>query len=346
MAFTVGELAKRCGGRVQGDAARRIERVAPLDSAGPADIAYVASAKYRASISQTAAGAVILTSSDASLARTSAIVVDNPRLAFARVATLLIGDQPPPVGIHPTAVIDPEAVIAGSVYIGPYVTIAAGAKLGERTSIGPGCRIGANAVIGDDCRLAANVSIGWNVRLGRRCNIEPGAVVGSEGFGYVQDGERWVKVPQLGSVIVGDDVDIGANTTIDRGALGDTLIGDGVKLDNLIQIAHNVQIGDHTAMAGCVGVAGSAIVGKRCTIGGGVGIAGHLEIGDDVHVTGMSLVGASIPAGQTYSSSMSAEPVKQWRKNAARFRQLDEIVRRLRRLEQRTRDNPEGDAFE
>lgn len=346
MAFTVGELAKQCGGRVQGDATRPIEGVASLIAAGPTDIAYVASPKYRTAIPDTRAGAVLLTADDADLARTAAIIVDNPRLAFANIATLLRGQESRATGVHASAVVHERAHVPASAWIGPHVTIDAGARIGERVSIGPGCHIAADAVIGDDCRLAANVSVGRAVRMGRRCSVEPGAVIGSEGFGYVEDGERWVKIPQLGGVVIGDDVDIGANTTIDRGALDDTLIGDGVKLDNLIQIAHNVQIGDHTAMAGCVGIAGSAVIGKRCTIGGGVGIAGHLEIGDDVHVTGMSLVGGSIPAGQTYSSSMSAEPVQQWRKNAARFRQLDDIVRRLRRLEQKTSQNPEGDVFE
>jgi UDP-3-O-[3-hydroxymyristoyl] glucosamine N-acyltransferase len=346
MGFTVDELARRCGGRVRGEANRMISRVATLESAGPSDIAYVASARYHKALADTEAGAVIVTEADAALTAKTALIVDNPRLSFARVATLLQREETVGSGVHPSAVVDPRAHLGVDVYVGAQAVIAAGAVIGARTVIGPRCYVGEDVRIGERSVLTANVTLCRASILGKRCVVQPGAVIGSEGFGYVQDGLAWVKVPQLGRVVIGDDVEIGANTTIDRGALGDTVIGDGVKLDNLIQIAHNVQIGDHTAMAGCVGIAGSAVIGKRCTIGGGVGIAGHLEIGDDVHVTGMSLVGASIPSGETYSSSMSAEPVHQWRKNAARFRHLDEIARRLRKLEQKLEENPEGESFE
>ncbi len=334
MAFTVAELARRCGGSVRGDANAVIADVATLEAAGRADIAYVASAKYHALLERTRAGAVILSAAEAERFAGTSLVVENPRLCFARVAALLHAQPSFQPGVHPTAVVDELAQIAPTSCIGAQAVVEAGAQIGEGVFVGAGCFIGQDSRIGAHSHLGTRVVIGAGCVLGARCFLQPGAVVGSDGFGYVKDGETWIKVPQLGRVIIGDDVEIGANTTVDRGALGDTIIGNGVKLDNLIQIAHNVQIGDHTAMAGCVGIAGSAVIGKHCTLAGGVGIAGHLEVGDNVHVTAMSLIATPVPAGETYSSSLPAEPVRQWQKNAVRLRRLDEIARRLKRLEQ------------
>lgn len=342
MGFTLAELARQVGGSVRGDATVVLERVAPLTKAGPGDIAFVAASGYRRQLRETRASAVILRSADAEDYTGNALVAANPQLSFAHVAAILHPPDQMPSGCDPSASVSPEAVVAGSAHIGPQVVIEAGAVIGEGVVIGPACVIGRRARIGADCRLHAHVVIAHDCVLGARCQLQSGAVIGSDGFGYARDGEHWVSVPQLGRVVIGNDVDIGANTTIDRGTLEDTVIGDGVKLDNLIQIAHNVQIGEHTAMAGCVGVAGSAVIGKRCTIGGGVGIAGHLTVGDDVHVTGMSLVGSSLESGQVYSSSLSAVPAGSWRRNVVRLRQLDELVRRVKELESQLQQVNEG----
>lgn len=335
MAVTLAELAQRFQAQLRGDGAIAIGGVAALEAAGPGDLAYVSNRAYRKYLGTTRAGALVLNAEDAGLYTGNALITANPQLCFARIAALL---NPSPVvspGRHSSAIIDAAARVAANAWIGPQAVIEGGAVIEDNVFIGPGCVVGHGATIGADTRLISRVTVTHACRIGRRCIVHPGAVIGSDGFGYAKDGERWVKVPQLGRVVVGDDVEIGANTTIDRGALGDTVIGNGVKIDNLVQIAHNVQIGEHTAMAGCVGVAGSAVIGKRCAIGGQVGIAGHLQISDDVTVMGTSLVGGSLTRAGVYSSSMPAEPAEQWRKNAARFRHLDEMARRLKELERK-----------
>ena len=343
MTFTVAELARRCNARVRGDGNITITGAAILETAGPADIAYVTSAKYHQHLATTRAGAVILASADEGLYTGTALIADNPRLCFARIASLLHVRAKFSAGTHPTAVVDKRAALAPSAWIGAHAVVGPGTVIGNNVFIGPGCYLGENARIEEDCYLAARVTVNDQCAIGKRCIVHPGAVIGSDGFGYANDGEAWVKVPQLGRVIIGDDVEIGANTTIDRGALGDTVIGNGVKLDNLIQIAHNVQIGEHTAIAACVGIAGSAIIGKRCMIGGGAGILGHLQIADDVQITATSLVSGSIYKPGAYSSTMPVEPVNQWRKNVARFRRLDDIARRFKKLEQKIQQIFSGD---
>ncbi len=335
MAVTLAELAHRFQARLRGDGAVTIHNVAALDAAGPRDIAYVSSAAYRKYLSVTRAGALVLSENDAVQYPGNALIVANPHLCFAHIAALFNPPDAIAPGRHPSATIDASAHIAASAWIGPQAVIEAGVSIEDNVFVGPGCIVGRGARIGADTRLVARVTVAYGCLIGRRCILHPGAVIGSDGFGYAKDGERWVKVPQLGRAVIGDDVEIGANTTIDRGALGDTVIADGVKLDNLVQIAHNVQIGEHTALAGCVGVSGSVVIGKRCAIGGQVGIAGHLEIADDVQVLGTSLVSGSLTRPGVYSSSMSVEPVEQWRKNAARFRHLDEMARRLKELERK-----------
>jgi len=238
-------------------------------------------------------------------------------------------------GVHPTAAVNPAVKVAATAWIGPNSVVEADAMIGEGAYIGPGCYIGAKVSIGENTILMAHVFIGERCVIGNKCLFKPGAVIGGDGFGFAKDGERWQKVPQIGRVLIGNDVEVGANTTIDRGSLSDTVIGDGVKLDNLIQIAHNVHIGENTAMAGCSGIAGSTVVGKRCTVGGQAGIAGHIEIADDVHITACSLVTSSITKPGVYSASIKAEPVEKWRRNAARLYHLDEIARRLAKLEER-----------
>ncbi len=333
MALTLAELARRFGGTVRGNPEARIERVAPLDRAGPRDIAFAAARPYLEQLARTSAGTVILAPDFAGDYAGNALLVENPHLCFARVAALLHPFPDTAPGIDPFACVSPEARVARSAWVGPFAVVEAGAVIGERTFIGPGCSVGRLAVIGDGTRLVAQVVVAKNCVVGNHCVLQPGAVIGGDGFGYAKDGASWVKVPQLGRVVIGNDVDVGANTTVDRGALDDTVIADGVKIDNLVHIAHNVRIGEHTAIAACVGIAGSTVIGKRCTLAGQAGIIDHLTLVDNVHVTAGSLVTSSITQPGTYSSSLKALPVEQWRRNAARLHHLDELARRVRALE-------------
>ncbi len=346
MAVTLAELARRFHCEVRGDAGAEVDSVASLATAGPRSITFVADPAYLKQLVRIAAGAVILRAADAARYSGNVLIADNPHLCFARIAAYL---HPPTAfvpGVHASAVVDADARVAASAWVGAQVVIEAGAAIGEHVYIGPGCHIGRDAEIGAASHLVGRVTVAHACRIGQRALIHPGAVIGSDGFGYARDGDRWEKVPQLGCVVIGDDVEIGANTTIDRGALADTVIGDGVKLDNLIQIAHNVQIGEHTALAGCAAVAGSATIGKRCAIGGRVGILGHLEIADDVQIAATSLVTGSISKPGMYSSGIPAEPVELWHKNVARLRQLDNLARRLIALEHKIQTLIEGDKLE
>ncbi len=340
MVLRLGELAAAAGGELRGDPALEVSGVATLQAARPGQVSFLGNPRYRKHLVRTRATAVILGREDAEACPVAALVSANPQLAYARVAALFVRDEPAPRGAHPSAVISPRARVAHDAWIGPHCTIEGGAVVASGAFVGPGCVIGRDARVGEGCRLLARVTVCHGVVLGRRVVVYPGAVIGGEGFGMANDSGRWVHVPQLGSVRVGDDVEIGCNTTIDRGAIEDTVIEDGVKLDNLIQIAHNVQVGSHTAMAGCVGIAGSARIGRHCTLGGGVGVAGHLEIADHVHVTGMSLVARSITEPGVYSSGLAVEPNRLWNRISARLRQLDQMARRLAALEGRKRSGP------
>lgn len=333
MVRTLGQLAEHVGGDVRGDANCKITGIATLQNAKAGDISFLANPRYTRYLSVTAASAVILTEEYRMDCPTNALVVTDPYLSYALIAALL---SPPVVmqqGRHPSAVIDPASTIDPTAWVGPHSVIEEGVEIAAQVMVGPGCFIGRNSRIGAGSRLVANVTVCHGSRIGNRSVIHPGVVIGSDGFGLANDGGSWVKVPQLGAVTIGDDVEIGANTTIDRGALDDTVIEDGVKLDNQIQVAHNVYIGAHTAIAGCTGIAGSARIGARCTIGGGVGIVGHTEIADDVHITGMSFVAHSIRKPGVYSSGTPLESNHDWRKNYARFHHLDDMARRLRHLE-------------
>lgn len=335
MAVTLAELASRFGGEVRGDASLTISAVAPLERAQAQELAYVVGAEYRAALVATRAGAVLMPRALHASFNGTAWLVDEPRLVFAQVAAIL---HPLPRfngGVHATAVVADGVRRGASAYIDAHAVVAAGVHLGERVFIGAGSYVGEGVTIADDSYLAPRVTILAGARIGARCVFQAGAVIGSDGFGYARAGARWTKIPQLGRVLIGDDVEIGANTTVDRGALSDTVIGNGVKLDNLIQIAHNVQIGEDTAMAACVGIAGSARIGRRCTIGGGVGILGHLSIADDVHITATSLVSKTIDTAGEYSSTLPALPASVWRKTVARLRHLDELARRIKSLEQK-----------
>lgn len=346
MSATLAELANLCHAELRGDPKLRIHRVATLESAGKEDIAFVTGEKHSAKLAGSKAGAVILTDQDAVRHPGNALVCSNPRLCLAKVAALLHPPMSAVAGHHATAVISDTALIGADVAIGPHAVIEAGAEIGIGATIGSGCHIGAGAKIGAGSRLVAHVSIGERCILGERCIVQPGAVIGSDGFGYARDGSQWQKILQLGRVVVGDDVEIGANTTIDRGAIDDTVIERGVKLDNLIHVAHNVHIGADTAIAACVGIAGSTRIGQRCTIAGQVGIVGHIEITDDVHITGATVVSHSIRQAGTYSSGSPLEPYQSWLKNAVRMRQLDDMARRLKRLEQKLISFSEGGKVE
>jgi UDP-3-O-[3-hydroxymyristoyl] glucosamine N-acyltransferase len=335
LAYTLGELSERLGVKLHGDASCRIERVATLQNAGPGCISFLANRRYQGFLRATRASAVILDREFLPQCSVNALVSSNPYLSYAQAAALLNPERSFEGAIHASAAVAAGARVHPDAYIGPHCSVARGAEIGPRAYIGPGCVIEAMATLGEDARLVANVTLCEAVRVGKRAILHPGVVIGADGFGIANDDGVWVKVPQIGSVIIGDDVEIGANTTVDRGALEDTVIEDGVKLDNLVQVGHNVQIGAHTAVAACVAIGGSARIGKRCTIGGAASIAGHLEIADDVHLTATSAVPNSIREPGVYSSGMPIQENKAWRKNVIRMRHLDDMARRLKAVEKR-----------
>lgn len=335
MKLALKKLAEEVGGSVIGDGDCLIEGVATLKNAGPGEISFLTNLKYKSELENTRASAVILTEKHAGACSTNALVVANPHAAYAKIATRLHAEAKPESGIHPTALVEEGCDIHETVAIGPHSYIEAGVSLDAGTVIGPGCYLGKGVTLGKDCRLSARVSIMRHCRLGDRVLVHPGVVIGADGFGQANDNGSWIKVPQIGAVRIGHDVEIGANTTIDRGAIEDTIIEDGVKLDNLIQIAHNVRIGRNTVMAACGAVAGSTVIGVNCLIGGSVAIAGHLTIADNVTLTGRSTVLQSITEPGVYSSSSPLEPNKLWHKNYIRFKQLDEMARRIKTLEKK-----------
>ena len=309
--------------------------MATLQAAGPGQISFLANPAYGKYLANTRASAVIVSPSSAEGVPTNVLLLDNPYLGYARLSHWFDPAPIAPPGIHPSAVVDPSASIADDASIGAQVVVEAGAVIGEKAVIGAGSVVGARTRIGAATVVRPRVTLAHDVVVGQRCHILSGAVIGSDGFGFANEKGVWHRIAQLGRVVLGDDVEVGANTTIDRGALDDTVIGDGVKLDNLIQIAHNVSIGDHSAMAAMVGIAGSTRIGRHCVFGGASGVAGHLEITDQVHLTGMTLVTGDIREPGVYSSGTSADTNRQWRKNAVRFRQLDVLARRVKELEKK-----------
>lgn len=326
--FSATELAARFGLELRGED-RIVAGVGTLADASPSQLAFLANPRYRGQLARSRAGVVVLRADDADACTGTALLARDPYAAFARIAALF---EPRPAntpGIHPTAAVDPTAQVDPAASIGPHASIGARSRIDAGAVIGPGCVIGEDCTVGEDCELQARVTLWTRVRLGKRVRILPGAVLGAAGFGMAMDAGRWINVPQLGGVVVGDDCEIGANTTIDRGALGDTVLEEDVRLDNQIQIGHNVRIGAHTAMAGCAAVAGSARIGRHCLVGGGAGILGHLEICDRVVITAMSLVTHSLREPGEYSSGTPLMDNRSWRKSAARFKQLDRIARRL-----------------
>ena len=321
--ISLGELAVRFGLGLQGEPELRVSHVATLSNAEPGSISFLANPRYRKQMESTRATAVVLGPENAAGCPVAALIDPNPYLAYARVAELLHPVREAAAGIHPSAVVSASARIAASASVAALAVVEDDAHIGERVLVGPGCIVQRGAQVGADSRLIARVNLYPGVQIGQRCILHAGAVVGADGFGFAANAGTWVKVPQVGSVRIGDDVEIGANTTIDCGAIEDTVVEHGVKLDNQIQVGHNVTIGAHTAVAGCVGISGSTTIGQRCMIGGGVGIAGHLTIADDVVVTGCSLVSASIKHAGSYSSGMPTVETRLWRRMVAHLRRLD-----------------------
>jgi UDP-3-O-[3-hydroxymyristoyl] glucosamine N-acyltransferase len=330
--FELSELAARFGLEVRGDANTRIHGVGTLEGAGAGQLAFLANPAYRKQLPATRAGAVVLRAQDAQGCPVPCLVAKDPYAAFARLAALFEAAPAAAAGVHASAVVEAGAQVAPSASIGPLCFIAASARIGANAVLGPGCVVGEDCEVGDDCQLIARVTMVARVRLGRRVRIHPGAVLGAEGFGLAMAEGQWLKVPQLGGVRVGDDCEIGANTTIDRGAIEDTVLEEDVRLDNQIQVGHNVRIGAHTAMAGCVAVAGSTRIGRYCLIGGGAGFVGHIEVGDRVTVGARSLVTHSLAGPGEYASGTPVQPTREWRRNAARFKQLDDMARKIANL--------------
>lgn len=331
MVRKLGEIADYLDADIQGDPDVSISGIATLEAANAQEISFLSNRRYIQQLKSTKAAAVILAREHIEDCSVAALVVEDPYLAYALTVQLLYPAAAVAAGIHQSACIAETARISSSSQIEAQVVVKDGAVIGEGVTIKAGCIIGENVRIGDNSTILENVVISQGVSIGKNALIHPGVVIGADGFGLAEKSDgSWVKIPQIGSVIIEDDVEIGANTTIDRGALGDTHIGRGVKIDNQVQIGHNVIIGDFTAIAGCTGIAGSAKLGKRCRIGGGCGISGHLEIADDVILTGMSAVNNSIKQAGVYSSPLSATDNRTWRKNVARFHRLDESFKKIR----------------
>lgn len=336
--FTLAELAERIGATLNGNNGEQIiTGVAPLQSATGSEVTFLHNSRYRQYLASTKAAAVIISPADAKFCPIATLVVQNPYLALAKNAALFAYQPQHSEGTHSTAVSGENSYIDPAASIGPYCVIGKHVTIQKGAVIGAGCIIGDHVVVGENTCLWPRVTLYHGVKIGARVIIHSGAVVGSDGFGLARENKEWRKIPQIGSVVIHDDVEIGANTTIDRGALGDTVIEDGVKLDNQIQVAHNVRIGAHTAVAGCVGISGSTEIGRYCMIGGGACIAGHLRIADQVVVAGMAMITNSIDEPGVYASGTGFQKQRDWQKNAVRFRQLDQLARRIKRVEEKTK---------
>lgn len=338
--YTLAQLAATIGAEVHGDAECTINGVASITRAKPGDICFLIDSHYRSYLSNTKASAVLLPKKFIADCPTNALVMAEPRLGFAKLLELLVPQPRRQAGVHATAVIGESCRIDSSAVIRAYAVIGDNATIGPRTVVEAGVAVGDGACIGADCHLYPHVTIYHQVVMGDRVIIHSGAVIGADGFGLVQDEQkRWLKIPQIGRVVIGHDVEIGANSAIDRGALDDTIIGNGVKIDNQVMIGHNCQIGDHTVIAGCAGIAGSTKVGRHCMIGASAGINGHIEICDGVMVTGFGMIQKSITKPGIYSSGTGMQTNREWHKSVIRFWQLDEIAKRLKRLERLHDDN-------
>lgn len=333
MPISLGQLASQFDCELRGDPDVQIASVASLRNARPGDLSFLSGAAFKPQLATTRAAAVILRAADAESCPTASLINDNPYACYARIATAL---YPPPAikaGVHASAVIAPGASVAASAEIAANAFVGARSSIGENSFIGPGCMIGEDCVIGGNGRMLANVTVVRRATVGERFLFHPGVVIGSDGFGNAMTPAGWVKVPQLGGVRIGNDVEIGANTAIDLGALDDTVIGDGVRIDNLVHIAHNVKIGAHTAIAGQCGFSGSVVVGQRCMFGGQAAVAGHISISDDVIVNGRGMITKDLTQPGVYGSGFPSEPVKEWNRTVARVRRLQHLIDRVSRLE-------------
>jgi UDP-3-O-[3-hydroxymyristoyl] glucosamine N-acyltransferase len=336
--YSLEQITSRLGGRILGNPEVQVKGIATLANASPSDLSFLSNSKYRKQLDTTNAGALIVGVQDQDATGLPRIVCDNPYVYFAKALTMFYPKTQEEPGIHPSAVVGEGCDISGSSSIAANAVIGKGVTIGEKTVIGPGCVIASGVKIGSDCTLYPNVTIYHDCRLGDRVILHAGAVIGSDGFGLANENGSWLKIPQVGSVVIGNDVEIGSNTTVDRGALEDTIIEDGVKLDNLIQIAHNVRIGAHTAMAACVGVAGSAKIGRHCTVGGAAVILGHLEIADHVNISAGTFITKSIAEPGTYTSVLPFMPHREWLKAGAHIRHLDDYSHTIRKLEERIQE--------
>ncbi len=340
--YKLGDIVKQLGGELIGDSNVHIHQVATLESARTTDITFVSHSRYLTQLSQTRAGAVILSPEARAASSLPRIICANPYAYYARVSALLNPPAAVKPGVHKSAVVDKTARVAKSASIGACAVIGKDARIADQAIIGPGCFIGDEASIGMGTRVHANVTVYHECLIGAHCIVHSGVVVGADGFGIAREDGVWKKIPQIGRVVIGDDVEIGANTTIDRGALDDTVIENGVKLDNQIQIAHNVRIGANTAIAACVGIAGSAKIGRNCALGGAAMIYGHITIADNVNISAGTLIMKSLDQPGTYTGVYPFSSHRRWLKNAAHLRQLDDLVKRVRELEDRLGKAEEG----
>ena len=335
MPISLGELATRFGCELIGDPDSVVSGVASLPNATPESLSFLASKAYKEQLSSTKAAGVILRPADVPDCPVAAILHDDPYACYARMAAVVC---PPPAfepGVHATAVVDPSARVAASAHLAPHVIVGERSVVGDNVYVGPGTVIGPDCMVGDDCRFIANVTLARAVQVGKRGIFHPGVVLGSDGFGNAMSADGWVKVPQVGGVRIGDDVEIGANTTVDCGAIDDTVIDDGVRIDNLCMIGHNVRVGAHTAMAAMSGIAGSTTIGKRCLFAVGAGAVGHITICDDVVIGAKSWASKDITEPGTYLASFPAEPAREWTKRVGRFRRIEALQARVKKLEQK-----------
>ena len=333
MGATLGELAVRFGCELRGDPDVLVTTVGTLPGATRDAIAFYVNPRLRHELARTRAAAVVISPAAAEASPVPVLLAPNPHATFARIAMLLHPVPAAPAGTHRSAVVSPTARIATSAHVGPLACVGDGATVGERAYVGTGCIVGDDVTVGDDVRLVARVTLGDGVSVGARSVLHPGVVIGADGFGFAAERGTWIKVPQIGSVRIGEDVEIGANTTVDRGAIEDTVLAEGVKIDNQVQVGHNVHIGAHTAIAGCVGIAGSATIGARCQIAGQSGIAGHLSICDDVVLTARSMVVSDITEPGVYASAVPVEKFADWRRILGRLKRIDAMARKISSLQ-------------
>jgi len=338
MAIKLGEIARAVNAELDGDPDCLISGAGTLKNATAGELSFFSNRRYFPLLGKTRASAVFLSAADREYCPSYKLIAADPYLAYVKALHLLYPEEGTRPGIHATAAIAENASIEPHSYIGANAVIGERARIGEHVYVGPGCVLEDDVVIENDSYLVANVTLCRGVQVGKRVRLHPGVVIGADGFGIANDEGRWLKIPQLGSVIINDDVEIGANTTVDRGALEDTVIGEGVKIDNQVQIGHNVIIGEHTAIAGCVAVAGSVHIGKRCMIGGLSALSGHIDVADDVIITGMTGVSNSIKEAGMYSSGIPATDNRLWRRNITRFKHLDELARRVKALEDKNQE--------